>query len=64
MERVDIVITYSVEMPEVDEIYNLEDSNLIEKKLDKLKDEIDNDPFYFIERFGYDMQGKVTFRKE
>lgn len=51
MERVDIVITYSVEMPEVDKIYKEGgDPVLINKKICNLIDEVYNDPFYFIER--------------
>lgn len=64
MANVSITITYNLEMPEVDDIYSLDDNDLIDKKLDGLKDEISNDPFYFIERFGYDMSGNVTFKKE
>lgn len=64
MANVSITITYSLEMPEVDDIYNLNDHDLIDEKLNELEDEISNDPFYFIERFGRDMSGKVIFRKE
>lgn len=37
--------------------------DLIDEKLNELEDEIGNDPFYFIERFGYDMSGEITFKK-
>lgn len=51
MARIDIIITYSVEMPELDEIYNkYDDPDLIDEKIDQLIDEVNNDPFYFIER--------------
>ena len=63
MANVNITINYSLEMPEVDDIYNLDDRDLIDEKLDELEDEIGNDPFYFIERFGYDMFGEINFRK-
>ena len=59
MANVSITINYSLDMPEVDDIYNLDDQDLIDEKLSELEDEIGNDPFYFIERFGYDMRGEV-----
>ena len=62
MANVSIAINYSLEMPEVDEIYSLDDRDLIDEKLNELEDEIGNDPFYFIERFGYDMSGEITFK--
>lgn len=40
-----------------------DDRDLIDEKLNELEDEIGNDPFYFIERFGYDMSGEITFKK-
>ena len=61
MANVSITINYSLNMPEVDDIYNLDDNDLIDEKLNELEDEICNDHFYFIERFGYDMSGEVTF---
>lgn len=60
MANVSITITYNLEMPEVDDIYNLDGNDLINEKLDELEDEIGNDPFYFIERFGYEMSGEIT----
>ena len=63
MAKVNVAITYTLDMPEVDDIYNLDDYALIDEKLDELEDEIGNDPFYFIERFGYDMSGENTFKK-
>lgn len=59
MANVKITINYSLDMPEVDDIYNLDDHDLIDEKLNELEDEIGNDPFYFIERFGCDMWGEV-----
>lgn len=51
MASLDIIITYSVEMPELDEIYNkYDDPDLIDDKIDELIDEVNNDPFYFIKR--------------
>lgn len=64
MANVSITITYNLEMPEVDDIYNLDDLDLIDEKLNELEDEIGNDPFYFIERFGYDMSGEIIFKKD
>lgn len=64
MANVSIAINYSLKMPEVDEIYNLDDRDLVNEKLNELEDEIGNDPFYFIERFGYDMYGEITFKKD
>ena len=64
MANVIITINYSLDMPEVDDIYNIYDHDLIDEKLNELEDEIGNDPFYFIERFGYDMSGETTFKKD
>lgn len=64
MANVIITINYSLCMPEVDDIYNLNDRDLIDEKFNELEDEIDNDPFYFIERFVYDMSGKIIFKKD
>lgn len=60
MANMSITITYNLEMSEVDDIYNLDDRDLIDEKLNELEDEINNDPFYFIERFGYEMSGEVV----
>nr|DAT53839.1 MAG TPA: hypothetical protein [Caudoviricetes sp.] len=59
MANVNITINYSLDMPEVDDIYNLDDHDLIDEKLNELEDEISNDPLYFIERFGSDVWGEV-----
>lgn len=64
MANVSIAINYSLDMPEVDDIYNLDDRDLIDEKLNELEEEINNDPLYFIERFGCDMSGKITFKKD
>lgn len=48
MANVIISLNYNLEMPEVDDIYNLDDQDLIDEKLSELEDEIGNDPFYFI----------------
>ena len=63
MASIDIIITYSVEMPELDEIYNkYDDPDLIDEKIDQLIDEVNNDPFYFIERDpAYKMTGDIYF---
>lgn len=64
MANVIITINYSLDMPEVDDIYNLDDRDLIDEKLNELEDEIGNDPFFFIERFGHDMSGEIIFKKD
>lgn len=64
MADVNIHVTYSIKVPEVDDIYSLDDRDLIDEKLNELKDEISNDPFYFIERFGYDISGEITFKED
>lgn len=64
MANVIITINYSLDMPEVDDIYNLDDRDLFAEKLNELEDEIGNDPFFFIECFGYDMSGEIIFRKD
>lgn len=64
MANVIITINYSLDMPEVDDIYNLNDRDLIDEKLNELEDEIGNDLFYFIERFGYYMSGEIIFKKD
>lgn len=51
MATASICVTYTIDLPEVEEIYD-GDPDLIDEKLDELEDEISNDPFYFIERFG------------
>lgn len=55
MAYVNVCVTYSIEVPEIDEIYNLDDHDLIDEKLNELEDEIFNDVHYFIERNGYEM---------
>lgn len=56
MIYVDVCVTYSIKMPEIDEIYNeCDDPDLADEKIDNVIEEIYNDPLYFIERNGYDM---------
>lgn len=57
MTYVDVCVTYSIKVPEIDEIYNECDDNpdLADEKIDDVIDEIYNNPLYFIERNGYDM---------
>lgn len=56
MTYVDVCVTYSIKMPEIDEIYNeFDDPDLADDKIDDVIEEIYNDPLYFIERNGYDM---------
>lgn len=62
MATANICVTYTIDLPEAEEIYN-GDPNLIDGKLNELEDEIFSDVHYFIERFGYDMSGEVIFRK-
>lgn len=58
-------MTYSIKVPEIDEIYNeCDDPDLVDEKIDDVLQEIHDDPLYFIERFGYDMSGKITFKKD
>lgn len=57
MTYVDVCVTYSIKMPEIDEIYNEydDDPDLADEKIDDVIEEIYHDPIYFIERNGYDM---------
>lgn len=49
MAIADICVTYTIDLPEAEEIYN-GDPDLVDEKVDQLVDEVNNDPFYFIER--------------
>lgn len=65
MTYVNVCVTYSIEVSEIDEVYNeCDDPDLIDEKIDDILQEIHDDPLYFIERFGYDMSGNVTFKKD
>ena len=56
MTCVDVCVTYSIEVPEIDEIYNkCDDPDLIDDKIDNVIKEIYHDPLYFIERNGYEL---------
>ena len=56
MTCVDVCVTYSIEVPEIDEIYNeYDDPDLADDKIDDVIKEIYHDPLYFIERNGYEM---------
>ena len=56
MTYVVVCVTYSIKVPEIDEIYNeCDDPILIDEKIDDVIEEIYNDPFYFIERNGYEL---------
>ena len=56
MTCVDVRVTYSIEVPEIDEIYNkCDDPDLIDDKIDDVIKEIYHDPLYFIERNGYEL---------
>ena len=56
MAYVNVYAVYSIEVPEVDEIYNeIEDPSLASEKLDELIEEIKDSPQYFIERNGYEL---------
>ena len=56
MTCVDVCVTYSIEVPEIDEIYNeYDDPDLVDDKIDDVIKEIYHDPLYFIERNGYEM---------
>lgn len=52
MTCVDVCVTYSIEVPEIDEIYNeCDDPDLV----DEVIEEIYRNPLYFIERNGYEL---------
>ena len=56
MTCVDVCVTYSIEVPEIDEIYNkCDDPDLVDNKIDDVIKEIYHDPLYFIERNGYEL---------
>ena len=56
MTYVDVCVTYSIKVPEIDEIYNeYDDPDLAYEKIDDVIKEIYHDPLYFIERNGYEM---------
>ena len=63
MTCVDVCVTYSIEVPEIDEIYNeCDDPDLTDEKIDNVIEEIYRDPLYFIERNGYELRvDDVTF---
>lgn len=64
MTCVDVCVTYSIEVPEIDEIYNEcdDDPDLSDAKIDEVIEEIYRDPLYFIERNGYELRiNDVTF---
>lgn len=64
MAYVDVCVTYSIKMPEIDEIYNEcdYDSDLADEKIDEVIEEIYHNPLYFIERNGYELRvDDVTF---
>lgn len=65
MTCVDVCVTYSIEVPEIDETYNeCDDPDLADEKIDEVIEEIYHNPLYFIERNGYDMRGEITFKKD
>lgn len=56
MAYVNVCVTYSIEVPEIDEIYNeCDDPDLADEKIDDILQEIHDDPLYFIERKGYEL---------
>lgn len=56
MACVDVCVTYSIEVPEIDEVYNeCDDPDLADDKIDDVIEEIYRDPLYFIERNGYEL---------
>ena len=64
MTYVDVCVTYSIKVPEIDEIYNECDDNpdLADEKIDDVIEEIYHDPLYFIERNGYELRvDDITF---
>lgn len=63
MTDVDVCVTYSIKVPEIDEIYNeCDDPDLADEKINDVIEEIYRDPLYFIERNGYELVvDDVTF---
>ena len=56
MTYVDVCVTYSIEVPEIEEVYNdCDDPILADEKIDNVLQEIHDDPLYFIERNGYEL---------
>lgn len=56
MADVNIYVTYSIKVLEIDEIYNeCNDPDLTDEKIDDILQEIHDDPLYFIERKGYEL---------
>lgn len=56
MTYVDVCVTYSIKVPEIDEIYNdCDDPILADERIDDVIEEIYRDPLYFIERNGYEL---------
>ena len=57
MTYVDVCVTYSIKVPEIDEIYNeCDDPDLADEKINNIIEEIYYDPIYFIERNGYELR--------
>ena len=56
MACVNVFVTYSIEVPEIDEVYNdCDDPILADEKIDNVLQEIHDDPLYFINRNGYEL---------
>ena len=56
MAWVNIYATYSIDVPEIDEIYNSsDDPDVVDANVSEILKEIHVDPLYFIERNGYEL---------
>lgn len=56
MAWVNIYATYSINVPEIDEIYDeYDDPDVVNANVDDILQEIQDNPIYFIERNGYEL---------
>lgn len=56
MAWVNIYATYSINVPEIDEIYDeYDDPDVVDANIDNILQEIQDNPIYFIERNGYEL---------
>lgn len=56
MAWVNIYATYSINVPEIDEIYDeYDDTDVVDTNVDNILQEIQDNPTYFIERDGYEL---------
>ena len=55
MAWVNIYATYSIDVPEIDEVYQYCDPDVVDANIDNILQEIQDNPIYFIERNGYEL---------